>query len=66
LEITLSLYSIAFYCGLFFTLFGALLGLIGVWFHDFWKSDTTVKLLITDLILAGTSIVVAAMTKWLG
>lgn len=66
MEITLSLYTIAFWASIFFTGLGTLLGLMGVWVKEFWESETCIKLLITDLIFAGTSIIVTAMTKWLG
>ena len=66
MEITLSLYTVASWAAIFFTGFGALLGLMGVWIKEFWESETVVKLLLTDAIFAGTSILVAAMTKWLG
>lgn len=66
MEVTVSLYAVAFWAAIFFTGFGALLGLLGVWVKEFWESETAVKLLLTDAIFAGTSILVAAMTKWLG
>lgn len=61
----IQLHTVAFYAAIFFTVFGAMLGLIGVWVDDFWDSPTPVRLLITDAILAATSIIVAAITKWL-
>ena len=66
MEVTLSLYTVAFWAAIFFTGIGAALGLMGVWIQEFWRSDVAVKLLMTNAILAGTSILVAAMTKWLG
>jgi hypothetical protein len=66
MEVTLTLYSLTFWAAIGFTVFGGLLGLMGTWIPEFWKSDTAIKLMITDAIFAGTSIIVAAMTKWLG
>lgn len=63
---TISLYDFAFWAAIFFTCFGGLLGLMGVWIDGFFRSDTTIKLLITDAIFAGTSIIVAIMVKFLG
>lgn len=65
MEVTISLYTLAFYGALFFTILGAFLGLMGVWIQGFWKNDTAIKLLFTDMIFAVTSIIVAAITKWL-
>ena len=66
MEVTLSLFQLSFYAAIGFTILGGILGLMGVWINDFWKNETAVKLIITDLILAGTSIVVAVITKFLG
>jgi len=66
MQTTITLQQASFYLAIVFTVLGGMLGLAGVWIEDFWKSDTPVKLLLTDLILAGSSIVVAAITKWLG
>ena len=65
MEITLSLYQITFWAAIIFTAIGALLGLMGVWIEDFWKGETAPKLLLTDLIFAGTAIVIACITRWL-
>lgn len=65
MEITVTLSTLAFYAALFFTLAGSLLGLMGVWIDQFWKSDAAIKLLLTNWIFAGASIIVAAITKWL-
>ena len=65
-ETFMDLYQISFYAAIFFTVIGALLGLTGIWIDRFFESETCIKLLITDLILAGTSIVVAVITKFLG
>jgi len=59
------LHVYSFYAAIVFTVFGAVLGLAGVWFEDFWRNDTTWKLIVTDAILAVSSIIVAAITKWL-
>lgn len=59
------MYTIAFYAAIFFTVIGGILGLLGVWVKDFWKNEIAAKLLMTDFILAGTSIVVAIITKFL-
>ena len=66
MEVTLSLFQLSFYAAIVFTIIGGVLGLVGVWINDFWKSEAAVKLILTDLILAGTSIVVAVVTKFLG
>lgn len=55
----------AFYAAIVFTVFGAILGLLGIWINDFWRDETTWKLLMTNVILAVSSIIVAAITKWL-
>lgn len=65
MEITISVLSLAYYGALFFTMVGALLGLMGVWIKNFWKSETAIKLLFTNLIFAATSTIVAAIVKWL-
>ena len=65
-EVTISLYVIAFWLAIFFTVIGAVLGLMGIWIKEFWKSETTIKLLLTDLIFAGTAAIVAVLTKLLG
>lgn len=62
----MNLHLIAFYAAILFTVLGSLLGLTGVWVEDFFESKTVVKLLITDTILAGTSIIVAVITRFLG
>ena len=59
------LHELAFYLAIFFTVLGAVLGLIGVWVNNFWENEVAWKMLVTDFILAGSSIVVAAITKWL-
>ena len=64
--VTISLQSAAFYAAILFTLLGGILGLVGVWIKDFWKNDTALKLTFTNAILASTSIIVAAIAKWLG
>jgi len=66
MEVTVSIYTVAFWAAIFFTGSGALLGLMGVWIKEFWESETAMKLLLTDAIFAGTAILIAAMTKWLG
>ena len=66
MQITLSVYDCVFYAAIGFTLFGAFLGLIGVWIRDFWNNDIAVKLILTDIIFAVTAIIVAAIMKWLG
>lgn len=65
MEITLSLQQIAFWAAIVFTVIGAVMGLIGTWTKEFWRSETAFKLIITDLIFAITSAVVAAMAKLL-
>ena len=64
--ITISLQQLAFYSAIFFTVFGGILGLVGVWFEDFFKNEVGFKLFITDVVLASTSIIVAAIAAWLG
>jgi hypothetical protein len=61
-----SLYQFAFWATIFFVVLGAVLGLLGTWVNDFWKNDVGFKLIFTDLILAGTALAVAVITKWLG
>ena len=63
--LTVSLYSLSYYAAIMFTVFGALLGLMGTWIENFWKNDTAPKLLITNMILCAASIVVAVITKFL-
>lgn len=65
MEVTVTLYSITFWAAIAFTGFGAFLGLMGIWIPEFWKSETAVKMLLTNGIFAGTSVLIAAMTKWL-
>lgn len=60
------LYLASFWAAILFTVLGAFLGLLGVWTKDFWKNDIALKLIVTDIILAGTSIIVAVITKFLG
>lgn len=62
----MDLHLFAFYAAIAFTVFGSLLGLTGVWVEDFFESKTVWKLLMTDVILAGTSIIVAVITRFLG
>lgn len=61
-----TLYSVAFWATIFFLVLGAVLGLIGVWIPEFWKSDVGAKLIATDFIFAGTALAVAVVTKLLG
>lgn len=61
-----NVYTLTFWAAIVFVILGGLLGLLGVWIDDFWKNDIAPKLLLTDLILAGTSVAVAIITKWLG
>lgn len=60
------LHQITFWATIFFVVFGAVLGLVGVWIPRFWDNDYSWKLFLTDCILAGSSVIVAAITKWLG
>ena len=62
----ISIQTLAFYSAIFFTVVGAILGLLGVWIDGFWKDDIGPKLLMTDVIFAVTSIIVAAIARWLG
>lgn len=55
-----------FWAAIFFSVFGGILGILGVWVKGFWRNDYVAKLLITDAVLAGTSIIVAVITKFLG
>ena len=63
--VEISLFHVAFYGAIIFSILGGILGLMGIWFHNFWKNDLSIKLILTDLVLAGTSIVVAVITKFL-
>lgn len=65
MEVSVSLFQLAFYAALFFTILGGVLGLIGAWVSEFWKNDLGWRLIITDIILAVTSIAVAVITKFL-
>jgi len=56
---------LSFYAAILFTVLGAVLGLLGLWVEDFWSNDNAFKLIMTDAIFAVTSIIVAAITKWL-
>jgi len=60
-----NVHMLSFYAAIFFTVVGAVLGLFGVWIKDFWREETTLRLVMTDVIFAVTSIIVAAITKWL-
>jgi hypothetical protein len=61
----MDLFQWSFYAAIFFTIIGGIMGLLGVWFADFWKNDIAWKLILTDIILAVTSIIVATITKFL-
>ena len=65
MEITISLAQAVFYVALFFTIFGGILGLLGVWIKDFWNSDLAIRLFFTDCIFAATSFVVAIIIKYI-
>lgn len=60
------MYEIAFWASIVFTIIGAGLGLLGIWVKEFWRSDTGSQLILTDVLLAVTSVIVALLTKWLG
>lgn len=60
------MYELTFYATIAFTVFGALLGLVGVWVEDFYRNDVAWKLILTNVILAVTSAIVAVITKFLG
>lgn len=62
----MDLYQLSFYAAILFTVVGALLGLTGVWVDEFWHHEIAFKLFLTDVILAGTSIIVAVITRFLG
>ena len=64
-EVTVNLQQLSFFAAIFFTVVGAILGLMALWVKEFWESESAVKLLITDAIFAVTSIIIAAITKWL-
>jgi len=66
MEVTLSLFQVSFYAAIAFTILGGIFGLMGVWIKEFWESEAAWNLIFTDFILAGTSIVVAVITKFLG
>jgi|688.fasta_scaffold684376_1 hypothetical protein len=66
MNVTLSLYDLVFWLTIFFVLFGATLGLIGVWVEKFWESEQCMRLLLTDVILAVASGLVATIMKFLG
>jgi hypothetical protein len=66
MEIVISLYELTFWAAIVFTAIGAFLGLLGVWVKSFWNTELAPKLIITDLILAGSAFAIAAITKWLG
>ena len=65
MDVTITLGDLAFWAAIFFTGIGAMLGLMGTWIKEFWRSDAAIKLLITDLIFAGTSAIIAALVKFL-
>lgn len=56
------IHTIAFYATILLVILGGILGLIGI-----WAPRTTFggKLFLTDVVLAATSLIVAAITKWL-
>lgn len=60
------MYELTFYATIAFTVIGAILGLIGVWFEDFFRNDIAWRLIVTDIILAVASAIVATITKFLG
>lgn len=60
-----TLYQLAFWATIIFTVLGGVLGLAGLWVKDFWNDPVGFKLLVTDAILAGTALAVAVITKWL-
>lgn len=62
----MTFFQFAYWAAIFFTISGAIMGLAGVWIKDFWKGDLAFRLIMTDIIFAGTALAVAAMTKWLG
>ena len=64
--VLIDLHTFAFFSLVFFVALGGLLGLAGVWIDSFWESETTLKLFLTNGILAATSLIVAVITKWLG
>lgn len=60
-----NVYELALWAAIFFTVLGGVLGLIGVWIKNFWSNDIAPKLIFTDVILAVTSIIVAAIMEFL-
>ncbi len=66
MEMTVSLFQLSFYAAIGFTIFGGFLALLGIWIKEFWESETAMKLLMTDIVFAVTSIIVAVITKFLG
>ena len=60
-----TIYNLTFWGAIGFTTCGALMGLAGVWIPGFWKNEVAAKLILTNVILAGSSIIIAAITKWL-
>lgn len=59
------LYHFVFWAAIVLTSIGGLLGLLGVWVKEFWKSEAVIKLFLTDVILATTSVIVAIVIKFL-
>ncbi len=60
-----TLYVVTFWLTIAFVVLGGILGLAGVWLEAFWKSEAGWRLILTDLILAGSSLAIAIITKWL-
>lgn len=60
-----TLYTFAFWGSIVMVLFGAALGLVGIWFEDFFKYKIVERLFITDGILFATALAVTIITKLL-
>jgi len=56
------LHQIAFWTTVACVVFGGVMGIAGIWVP---KSDTGWKLFMTDVVVAVSALIVAAITKWL-
>ena len=61
----LSVSHVAMWLAIVFVVLGGVLGVAGVWIDDFYKSGVGSKLVLTDIILAASAAVVAAIAKYL-
>lgn len=61
----MDVYNIALWAAIAFTVIGGMMGLAGIWIERFF-SDTRWKLLLSDVVLAVTSLIVASIARFMG